>query len=154
MNYAILLAGGTGSRINTEEPKQYIRAGGHMMITYAIRPLVDCSLVDTIYIVAERDRWEPIQNDIRDMGIPGKKISGYAEPGNNRQVSILNGLREILRIVEKVKGSSSFDDGDTVLIHDAARPFLAVYRKDNFPKIGNWQFAQRNYDIVLALINL
>lgn len=41
MNYAILLAGGTGRRIpSTKIPKQFVRAGGKMMVTYALEPLL------------------------------------------------------------------------------------------------------------------
>ena len=37
MNYAFLLAGGTGRRItSTKMPKQFVRAGGKMMVTCRI----------------------------------------------------------------------------------------------------------------------
>jgi hypothetical protein len=47
MNYAILLAGGTGRRItSTKVPKQFVRAGGKMMVTYALEPLLQSKHVD------------------------------------------------------------------------------------------------------------
>ena len=43
------------------------------------------------------------------------KFRGFSMPGKNRQLSILNGLRDICRYAP---------DESFVLIHDAARPFL------------------------------
>lgn len=45
-----------------------------------------------------------------------KKFKGFSGPGENRQLSIYNGLRDILTYA----GAQ-----DTVLIHDAARPCLS-----------------------------
>lgn len=118
MNYCILLAGGRGARTGADLPKQYIRAGAHMMITYAIAPLIQSGYVDGICIVLEQDMAEKVITDIADAGLDTRKVKFFAEPGENRQFSIMNGMAAILRL--KRVGSS----GDTVLIHDAARPFL------------------------------
>jgi 2-C-methyl-D-erythritol 4-phosphate cytidylyltransferase len=54
------------------------------------------------------------------------RIGGYAIPGTNRQTSILNGMQEIIRSVDEKVDIAAMNDGDTVLIHDAARPFVTV----------------------------
>lgn len=122
MNTALLLSGGTGSRIHTDIPKQYICVRGRMVITYALKVLSESPLIDAIEIVAE-DRWrQAILVDAENAGIDVKKILGFAHPGPNRQNSVMNGLREI--ICSKQGRKDAAGDGDTVLIHDAARPFL------------------------------
>ncbi|MBO6108199.1 MAG: 2-C-methyl-D-erythritol 4-phosphate cytidylyltransferase [Eubacterium sp.] len=152
MNHAILLSGGTGTRINSDRPKQYIRAAekisdstgddsnssgsaGHMMITYAIASLMRSEYIDSIYIVCDEMWRDEISEDI---GI-ADKLSGFAAPGENRQLSILNGMETILagmgengrtlirsgiQAVAGNTGASQPINDDTVLIHDAARPFL------------------------------
>ena len=126
MNYAILLSGGTGTRIESDKPKQYVRAGSFMMVTWALKALAECDLVDSIYIVAEHEWRELIEADACKAGLDTGKIGGYAIPETNRQTSILNGMQEIIRTLDEKVDITAMNDGDTVLIHDAARPFVTV----------------------------
>lgn len=118
MNTAILLSGGVGSRLPSDVPKQYIRVNGRRLITYALDTLIRSPYIDGVCIVAEPEWREAILGDLRDNRIPAEKIRGFALPGENRQGSILNGLRTILN-------DRAADAGDAVLIHDAARPLLS-----------------------------
>ena len=128
MNYAVLLSGGTGTRTGADMPKQYVRVNGHMMVTYALKPLLDSDHVDRVYVVCVDEWREDMINDVEAAGLDVKKITGFALPGETRQLSILNGLK---RIMEET-ASDRVDDvnwrvsPDTVLIHDAARPFLTA----------------------------
>ena len=126
MNYALLLSGGTGTRIESDKPKQYMKAGSHMMVTWALKALLECEAVDRVYIVAEHEWRELIEADADKAGLDVGRIGGYAIPGTNRQTSILNGMQEIIRFADEKVDIAAMDDGDTVLIHDAARPFVTV----------------------------
>ena len=126
MNHAIFLAGGTGTRTESDVPKQYVRAGGYMMATYAIKPLLECKHIDDVYVVAGDDWTKEIVADAEKVGLNVKKIKGFAMPGVNRQASILSGMTAILRDVSKKENIEDVSDKDTVLVHDAARPFLDV----------------------------
>ena len=96
MNTALLLSGGTGSRIQTDIPKQYIRVAGKMIITYSLETLANVSSIDRILIVAAKEWRERIITDARQHGICTDKIQGFAVPGSSRQSSILNGLQCIV----------------------------------------------------------
>ena len=124
MNIAVLLSGGTGERINTEIPKQYVRINGHMMVSYAIRPLIETSRIDFVYIVADQDWREKIISDMESCGLDVNKVMGFASPGTNRQTSILNALQTIYADMKDVMMIDPDDIENTVLIHDAARPML------------------------------
>ena len=128
MNYAIILSGGTGTRTGADMPKQYIRVNGHMMVTYALKPLLDSAYVDKIYIVCSDEWREDMIKDIESVGLDVKKIAGFAQPGDTRQLSIVNGLKLIMEEIapDHTDDSKSATSTDTVLIHDAARPFLTV----------------------------
>ncbi len=125
MNYAILLSGGTGSRAGTDIPKQYIKIGEHMMITSALKTLLECALIDEVYIVSENDWREAIIEDAREMGLDTDRIKGFAAPGKVRQSSILNGMEAIIQNQGGHESILAMSDDDTVLVHDAARPFLS-----------------------------
>ena len=97
-----------------------------MMVTWALKALLECDSVDSVYIVAEHEWRELIEGDAYKAGLDAGKIGGYAIPGTNRQTSILNGMQEIIRSVDEKVDVSAMNDGNTVLIHDAARPFVTV----------------------------
>ena len=121
MNTAILLSGGVGSRMHSDIPKQYISVGGKMLISYALAALTESPFIDRTLIVAEEVWRESILSDAAEVGVPVDKVMGFAMPGFNRQASVINGMREIMRQA----GDGGISDDDTVFIHDAARPFLA-----------------------------
>lgn len=112
MNIALILSGGTGSRIGAGIPKQYIEVGGRTVISYCMERLSAHSGIDGIQIAAAREWHGKIWEG---MGSPGK-FKGFSKPGENRQLTILNGLEDIRKYAE---------DSDCVLIHDAARPMLS-----------------------------
>lgn len=53
MNTALVLAGGTGTRLGADIPKQYIQVNGRMVIDYCLRTLNESDYIDAIWIVAE-----------------------------------------------------------------------------------------------------
>lgn len=110
MNVALVLAGGTGSRLGGEIPKQYRNVAGKPVISYCMETLTRHEEIDGIQIVADR-RWR----DFILEHVPNEKLRGFSEEGENRQMSIFHGLEDIRRYAS---------DSDWVLVHDAARPLL------------------------------
>lgn len=123
MNVALLLSGGRGSRIGSEIPKQYIEVNGVPIIYYALKTLMLHEMIDAVQVVAEAE-YETMIHDVvsriasecghEDLAL---RFKGISVPGENRQLSILNGLKDIRKYAS---------DADTVLIHDAARPCLSA----------------------------
>ena len=120
MNYAVFLSGGVGTRTGADLPKQYVKVSGHMMATYALEPLIECDRVDQICIVADESWRDELMADVNDAGLDTTKIIGFSKPGETRQLSTRNGMKTI------IESSGEVDDEDSILIHDAARPYLTV----------------------------
>jgi len=116
MTIAVLLSGGTGSRLGEDIPKQYLEVGGMPMISYCIRTLSEHPDIDGIQIVAAGE-WQASLTEWLGNVDTKRKFRGFSEPGDTRQLSILNGLEDILKY-------ASYED--VVLIHDAARPLLSA----------------------------
>ena len=115
MNVALILSGGTGSRLGADIPKQYIEVCGKPIISYCIRQLSVHKQIDTIQIVADPAWQEYILGWLSETDMK-KKFKGFSGPGENRQFSILHGLDDIRAYA---------DDRDYVFVHDAARPLLS-----------------------------
>lgn len=106
MNIVIILAGGTGTRMGVDRPKQYIEVKGKPIISFCIEKFENCNIIDGIIIVAAKE-W---QQYIRKNLINISKFIGFASAGDSRQESILNGMKNCPK---KAKN---------IIIHDAARP--------------------------------
>lgn len=118
MNIAIILSGGTGSRSGAGCPKQYVEVNGTPMICFCMKTLFHHRRIDAVQVVADGIWREYISQHISRIGRrPGilKKFRGFSEPGANRQMSIYHALTDVMTYA---------GEDDTVLIHDAARPFV------------------------------
>ena len=113
MIVALVLSGGIGSRLSSDIPKQYLKVCGKMIIEYTLRTLCGHEMIDAVQIVADESRVETIRSCMQ----ANSKIKGFSSPGRNRQLSILNGLRDIRQYAS---------DEDIVLIQDGVRPLTSV----------------------------
>lgn len=122
MNIALVLSGGTGTRLGGDIPKQYIKVKGRMLIAYCLNMFAAHSAIDGIFVVAAPEWRDEIINECGRLGIGEAAITGFSDPGRTRQLSILNGLRDIDTYVK----SLDKNDDPVVIIHDAARPNLTA----------------------------
>lgn len=106
MNTAIILAGGTGTRLGGDIPKQYLEVGSKPVITYCLEKFEENQLIDEIVVVAAKEWHQFIQQHIHTI----TKFKCFAPAGSSRQHSIINGMK------------AANPKTDRVIIHDAARP--------------------------------
>ncbi|MCI8972561.1 MAG: 2-C-methyl-D-erythritol 4-phosphate cytidylyltransferase [Lachnospiraceae bacterium] len=121
MNVALILSGGTGTRLGTDIPKQYIEIDDRPVISYCIEQFIKHNKIDAVQIVADMqwhrvilkclEKYDHLRKDCT------RKFHGFSEPGENRQLSIYHGLKDIIRYAS---------DSDIVIIHDAARPLISA----------------------------
>lgn len=109
MNTALILAGGTGTRLGGNLPKQYIEVAGRPVISYCLDIFEKHPDVDALRIVAE-ESWHGFIAEWT-----GRKFKGFSMPGQSRQLSVYNGLKDMM------PGAGA---DDVVIIHDAARPMV------------------------------
>lgn len=115
MNVALILSGGVGTRLGGDVPKQYRMVGEKPVIAYCLETLAQQEEIDAIQIVADPS-WQEFIFENRSNSAWKLKFRGFSFPGDNRQLSIWNGLQDIRKFA---------GEEDVVLIHDAARPLLS-----------------------------
>jgi 2-C-methyl-D-erythritol 4-phosphate cytidylyltransferase len=111
--YAIIVAGGTGSRMQQSVPKQFLLLHNKPVIYYSIHAFLQTFSAIQIIIVVHKDYQTELQQIIEKYFID-KKI-WIAIGGQTRFHSVQNGLALI----------SDSPDG-IVFVHDAARPFITT----------------------------
>ncbi|MCR5156502.1 MAG: 2-C-methyl-D-erythritol 4-phosphate cytidylyltransferase [Butyrivibrio sp.] len=140
MTIAIILAGGVGSRMSIDIPKQFVELSGQMMIMHSMLPFGESDMVDNIQIVAAEQWRSRIEDAVFEdpESEVAQKFLGFSNPGENRQLSILNAMQDIQKMLDPAAGNEAGTQGisstsDTakhtirsVIIHDAARPFVTV----------------------------
>lgn len=114
MNIALLIAGGIGSRMGQEIPKQFINVNDKPIIVYTLEAFQNHPEIDLIAVVC-LDQWQHIL-DVYARQFDITKLRHIITGGDCGQASIRNGIIEL----EKHYGKN-----DIVLIHDAIRPMVS-----------------------------
>jgi 2-C-methyl-D-erythritol 4-phosphate cytidylyltransferase len=109
-NCAIILAAGKGRRMGAEINKQFLQINNKPILYYTLDTFSKCESIDEIILVASKNEIKYCSEEvIKKYDI--KKVCKVVAGGNERQNSVLNGLRAI-------------ENCEIVLIHDGARPFV------------------------------
>lgn len=111
MIYAVLAAGGIGSRMGADKPKQYIEIGGKAIIAHTAEKFLNCERISKVIVLCPADwvdyTWE-IFSETEVVVISG---------GDTRNETLMKAIDYI----EETDGLSE----DTYLVtHDAVRPFV------------------------------
>lgn len=104
----IYLAGGSGSRIKSDIPKQFIIMGGKPVFMHVLERIRDINEIKEVIIVCNDNYINYLEELLSNYRI-GVKYS-IVPGGKTRQASVYNGLKV-----------AAFDN---VIIHESARPFV------------------------------
>ena len=111
--FALIPAAGSGSRMGTDLPKQYLPLAGKPLLYHALGALCGNRSIERVFVVLA-------QGDKRFAQYDWQPFTARFEPlycgGETRAASVFNGL---LAVRDEV------DADDWVLVHDAVRPCLA-----------------------------
>ena len=110
MNIAIILAGGSGSRIGNDVPKQFMKVAGRQVIEHTIDVFEHCRAIDEICIVSRAD----YHDHVEDLVVKNqyKKVKKILNGGKERYDSSLAAI------------NAYTDDDANLLFHDAVRPLV------------------------------
>lgn len=124
MIYGAILAGGIGSRMGNEKPKQYINIGGKPIILHTIEKFVLCNEFEEILILCPKDWIEYTKGLIHKHITAADKVK-VIEGGSTRNETIQNAI-------DHIEAAGNLDEETIIVTHDAVRPFV-TYRiiKDN-----------------------
>ena len=106
-NIAIVLAGGTGSRMGSPVPKQFLDFDGSTVIEHSVKAFASHPAIDEVAVVVHPDWMEHAKRMF-----PAFRI---LEGGSERYLSTLNAVAAYL----------DCPDDTNLIFHDAARPWVS-----------------------------
>ena len=109
---AIVLAGGSGRRMQSSIPKQYLELGGYPLLYYSLKCFQECGFIRDIVLVTGADEQDYCRSRIVEK-YGFSKVRRLAEGGRERYDSVYAGLCALKQ-----------DPPSYVFIHDSARPFV------------------------------
>ena len=113
MNVAIIIAGGTGKRMGSDTPKQFIEVNGKPVLAYTCESFQKHPLIDAIEVVC-LEGWEDMVWCYREKyGI--NKLKWVVKGGDTGQESIRNGVYNLKNRVL---------NNDNIIVHDGIRPLI------------------------------
>lgn len=116
-NYAIIVAGGTGSRMGSGTPKQFLLLDGLPVMMHAIQAFYQSASTPKLIVVIHpslHDSWRSLCEK-HQFVLPHTVVNG----GKSRFESVKNGL-------ETIKSMDTELADCVIAVHDAARPLISA----------------------------
>ncbi len=138
--YAIIVAGGNGSRMQSELPKQFLTINGKPILMYTLEKFaMDNIQLILVLNVDYHEYWNKLCKD-HSFNIPHALVKG----GTTRYQSVKNGLKSV---TEK----------SLVAVHDAVRPCIKptqiLHAYEEAEKFGNAILAVKSRDSIRKVEN-
>lgn len=113
MNVAVILAGGVGSRVGANKPKQFIEVLGKPVLAYTIEVFQNHPDINAIEVVCHQAWKEYLNAMVEEYSLD--KVRWVADGGDTFQESVQNGIKHLDNKVAR---------DDIVLVHFGASPFI------------------------------
>ena len=113
MNIAIIAAAGSGTRMASDRPKQFLQLAGTPIIFHTLAPFEECESIQEVIVVL------PAEESAAFLSLAGKrglrKLSRVVPGGTTRADSVKRGLMAVRPATAGI-----------VAVHDGVRPFVTV----------------------------
>ena len=113
MNIAIIAAAGAGTRMASDQPKQFLLLAGRPVIFHTLQVFEECDSIDEVIVVL------PAAESAGFLSLAGKygvrKLARVVPGGATRADSVKRGLMAIRSATAQI-----------VAVHDGVRPFVTA----------------------------
>lgn len=116
MNYAVIFAGGIGSRMGSPVPKQFLEVDGKPILIHVVEKFSAHPEIDGIVIASKAEYIDYCGELVQRSGL--EKVKRVIAGGATGQETIYRGLREVAQKLSRDPAR------DIVLVHDGVRPLI------------------------------
>lgn len=117
MVYGVVLAGGVGSRMGGDKPKQYLTLKGKPVIIYTLEKFLSCPEFEKVIVLCPAQWLEHTKNLVKK----------YVPDSCDRVVVIEGGVTRndtIMNSIQYIEDEGNLDDETVIVTHDSVRPFV------------------------------
>ena len=118
MVYGVILAGGVGSRMGGDKPKQYLTVRDKPIIIYTIEKFYASPELEKIIVLCPSQWVEHTKNLIEKHLAPASDRIAVIEGGDTRNETIMNAIAFI-------EAEGKLDEDTIIVTHDSVRPFVS-----------------------------
>jgi 2-C-methyl-D-erythritol 4-phosphate cytidylyltransferase len=118
MNIAIIAAAGTGSRMASDRPKQFLQLAGTPIIFHTLKPFELCDSIHEVIVVLPAEESAAFLAQAGKRGL--RKLARVVPGGATRADSVKRGLQAVRAATAEI-----------VAVHDGVRPFVTVEEIEN-----------------------
>ena len=115
-NYAIIGAGGKAKRMEAGINKALLKIGGKEVILHTLKRFQNCNAINAIVLIISEEDKQIFEQILEIQRISFPKLKLFAQPGDERQYSMVNGLQKLKELNPK--------HHDIVLFHNVCNPFI------------------------------
>jgi 2-C-methyl-D-erythritol 4-phosphate cytidylyltransferase len=117
MNIAIIAAAGAGTRMASDQPKQFLQLAGRPVIFHTLKVFEECGSIDEVIVVLPAAESAGFLSLASKFGL--RKVARVVPGGATRADSVKRGLMAIRSATAEI-----------VAVHDGVRPFVTVEEID------------------------
>ena len=117
MNTAIIAAAGSGSRMASARPKQFLELAGKPIIFHTLMPFEECDNINEVIVVLPAEESAGFLSMAGKLGL--RKMTKVVPGGITRADSVRRGLQALRSATAEI-----------VAVHDGVRPFVTVAEID------------------------
>lgn len=117
MTYGVILAGGIGSRMGGDKPKQYLTVKDKPIIIYTIEKFLVVPEFEKIIVLCPKQWVEHTKNLVEKHAAKAGDKVVVIEGGSTRNETIMNAIKFI-------DSEGNLNDDTIIVTHDSVRPFV------------------------------
>lgn len=135
MIYAAVLAGGIGSRMGADKPKQFLEFSGKPVIVHTVERFMECDEIDRVIVMTPAEWCDYTRNLLVQYfggpsSGPGKEMPDCAgkDSGESARITVAAGGQTrnetLMNAISVIEADGNLDDETIIVTHDAVRPFV------------------------------
>lgn len=120
MIFGVIVAGGVGSRLGAEMPKQFLDLAGSPIIVHTLKAFLACERLEHIYLGIHPE-WEDYMEQLLEQAVSRteKQRVCLVPGGGDRNETIMN-------VIKQIEADFGMSEEHYIITQDGVRPFVSL----------------------------
>ena len=119
MIFGVIVAGGVGSRMGANMPKQFLDLNGRPIIMHTLQAFLDCEALDQVYMGVHPE-WVDYMDAL---------VRKHMDEKEQKRVRLVPGGKErndtIMNVIDQIEADCGTEEAHYIITQDGVRPFVS-----------------------------